>query len=56
MCHKAKAARDAILIHTSNMKLQKKIIMEDLSYKDMVKFGLVMEHSEKKVRELRKNQ
>ena len=50
------AARDAILIHMSNTRLQKKIIAEDLSYEDTVKCGLAMEHSKKKVKELGRGQ
>ena len=50
------AARDAILIQTSNSRLQKKIIAEDLNYEDTVKYGLAMEHSDKKVKELGKGQ
>ena len=50
------AARDMILIQTSNSQLQKKIIAEDLNYKDTVKYGLAIAHSDKKVKELGKGQ
>ena len=38
------------------MKIWKKIIAKELCYKDPVKFRLVMEHSDKKVKELWKSQ
>ena len=45
----AKATRDAILFLTSNQKLQQKILAEDLSYDDTVKYGLALEQSKKKI-------
>ena len=48
-----KAARDAILFQTNNKKLQRKVIAEDLSYDDTVKYGLALEQGEKKVEQLR---
>ena len=39
------ATRDAILFQTSNIKLQLKILAEDLSLADMIKYGLVLEHT-----------
>ena len=50
------AAWDTILIQTRNTKLQEKIIAKDLKYEDVVKFDLVMEHSDIKVKEPGKNQ
>ena len=47
------AARDAILYQTDDKKLQKKILTEDLSYDDTVKFGLAMEQNAKKVENIR---
>ena len=47
------AARDAILYQTDDKKLQKKILTEDLSYDDSVKFGLAMEQNTKKVDNIR---
>ena len=49
------ADRDVILNYTNNTKVQKKIITEYLSYEDTLKYGLVMEHSDKKVKELGRN-
>ena len=43
---------DAILYHTEDMKLQKKIIGEDLSYVNTIKYGLAFKHSQKKVEEI----
>ena len=37
------AARDAILLQTQDKKLQQKILAEDLSYADTVKYGLALE-------------
>ena len=48
-----KAARDAILYQTDDKKLQKKILTEDLSYDDTVKFGLAMEQNTRKVENMR---
>ena len=49
-------ARDAILIQTSNIKIQKKIITEDLKYMGVINFSLAMKHSDRKMKELGKNQ
>ena len=43
------AARDAILLQTQDKKLQRKILAEDLSYADTVKYGLALEQGRKKV-------
>ena len=51
-CNEDSAARNAILLHTCITKLQKKIIARDLS----LRYGLAMEHSDKKVKELGRNQ
>jgi hypothetical protein len=48
-----KAARDAILFQTNNKKLQRKVIAEDLSYEDTIKYGLAFKQDEKKVDQLR---
>ena len=45
-----------ILIQTNNTNLQKNIIAEDLSYEGRVMFGQVMEHTNRKVKKLGKNQ
>ena len=50
--NKVMSSRVMILIQTSNTELQKKIITQDLSYKDTVKYGLAMEQSHKIVKEL----
>jgi hypothetical protein len=47
------AARDAILFQTDSKKLQRKIVAEDLSYDDSVKFGLALEQGESKVEQMR---
>ena len=47
------AARDAILFQTDDKKLMKKIVSEDISFDDTVKFGLVLEQGAKKVEEIR---
>ena len=47
------AARDAILYQTDDKRLQKKILTEDMSYDDTVKYGLAMEQNQKKVEEIR---
>ena len=47
------AARDAILLQTMDVKLQKKILAKNLSYVDTVKYGLAIEHGERKVEEIR---
>ena len=44
-----KASRDAILFLTTDQKLQQKILAEDLSYDDTIKYGLALEQSKKKV-------
>ena len=46
------AARDAILLQTQDRKLQQKILAEDLSYSNTVKYGLVMEQGRRKVTEI----
>ena len=46
------AARDAILLQTQDKKLQQKILAEDLSYADTVKYGLALEQGRKKVEEI----
>ena len=46
------AARDAILLQTQDKKLQQKILAEDLSYADTVKYGLALEQGRKKVDEI----
>ena len=38
-----KAARDAILFQTDSKKLQRKVIAEDLSYEETIKYGLALE-------------
>ena len=43
------AAGDAILQQCDNVKLQKKIIAEDLKFEDIVKYGVALEQGEKKV-------
>ena len=48
----SKAARDAILLQTQDRKLQQKILAEDLSYADTVKYGLALEQGSKKVEEI----
>ena len=47
------AARDAILFQTDSKRLQRKIVAEDLSYDDSVKFGLALEQGESKVEQMR---
>ena len=49
------AARDAILLQTQDKKLQQKILAEDLSYADTVKYGLAFEQGRKKVEEINTN-
>ena len=49
------AARDAILLQTQDKKLQQKILAEDLSYADTVKYGLALEQGRKKVEEINTN-
>jgi hypothetical protein len=49
------AARDAILLQTQDKKLQQKILAEDLSYADTVKYGLASEQGKKKVEEINTN-
>ena len=51
----SKAARDAILLQTQDKKLQQKILAEDLSYADTVKYGLALEQGRKKVEEINTN-
>ena len=51
----SKAARDAILLQTQDRKLQQKILAEDLSYADTVKYGLALEQGRKKVEEINTN-
>ena len=46
---KDKAARDAILFQTSDVKLQKKVLAEDTELEDMVKLGLANEHTATKL-------
>ena len=48
-----RAARDAILFQSNSKKLQRKVIAEDLSYDDTIKYGLALEQGEKKVEQLR---
>ena len=43
------AAGDAILQQCDNVKLQKKIIAEDLKFEDIVKYGIALEQGDKKV-------
>ena len=43
------AARDAILYQTQDKKLQQKIMAEDLSYANTVKYGLSLEQGKRKV-------
>ena len=43
-----KAARDALLFQTSDAKLRKKVLAEDLVLEDMVKFGLAYEQTQAK--------
>jgi hypothetical protein len=47
-----KAARDAILLQTGDRKLQEKILAEDLSYADTIRYGLALEQGRKKVEEI----
>ena len=47
-----KAARDAILLQTRDRKLQEKILAEDLSYADTIRYGLALEQGRKKVEEI----
>ena len=47
-----RAARDAILYQTDDKKLQTKVMAEDLSYKNTVKYGLSLEQGRKKVKEI----
>ena len=47
------AARDAILFQTDSKRLQRKIVAEDLSYDEAVKFGLAVEQGEVKVEQMR---
>jgi len=47
------AARDAILYQTDSKTLMKKIISEDLSFDDSVKYGLAIEQGARKVAEIR---
>ena len=42
-----------MLFQTSNTKLQKKIIAEELGYEDVVKYGLAFEQGDMKVEEMR---
>ena len=48
----SKAARDAILLQTRDKKLQQKILAEDLSYADTIRYGLSLEQGRKKVDEI----
>ena len=48
-----KAAKDDILLHMDDKKLQKNIIAEDLDYDNTVKYGLALEQGAKKVDEIR---
>ena len=48
------AASDAILQQCDNLKLQKKIISENLSFEDIIKHGVAMEQGEKKVSRVNK--
>ena len=43
-----KAAKDAILFQTSDVKLRKKILAEDMGLDDLVKLGLAHEHTNTK--------
>ena len=45
---KEKAAKDAILFQTSDVKLRKKILAEDVGLDDLVKLGLAHEHTNTK--------
>ena len=49
------AARDAILLQTQDRKLQQKILAEDLTYADTVKYGLALEQGRKKVDDINTN-
>ena len=42
------ATRDAILFQTSNNKLRKTVLAEDLDLAAVIKMGLAIEHSESK--------
>ena len=42
------AAKDAIIFQTSNQKLRKKCLAEDLNFEDTIKTGLALENSDKK--------
>ena len=46
------AARDAILLQTRDKKLQQKILAEDLTYEDTIKYGLALEQGKRKVEEI----
>ena len=50
-----KAARDAILFQTEDKKLQQKIMAEDLSYENTIKYGLSLEQGRRKVDEININ-
>ena len=47
------AARDALLFQTDDIKLQRKIIAEDLDYDSVIKYGLAFEQGNKKVHTMR---
>ena len=47
------AARDALLFQTDDIKLQRKIIAEDLDYDSAIKYGLAFEQGNKKVNTMR---
>ena len=47
-----KAARDALLFQTSDMRLRKKVLAEDLALDDMVKFGLAYEQTQEKAEQI----
>ena len=42
------AAKDAIIFQTSNQKLRKKCLAEDLNFEETIKTGLALENSDKK--------
>ena len=43
--------RDAILYQTSDKKLQRKILSEDLALEETIKMGLELDQSQKKFRD-----
>ena len=47
-----RAARDAILYQTDDKKLQTRVMAENLSYENTVKYWLSLEQGRKKVKEI----